>query len=71
MWMTIDEAAQYLKVSKDTIYKMAQRGHIPASKLGVQWRFHSQKLDEWMDNQTRKPSSDVDVAGPENQEVIP
>jgi len=29
--MTIEEVALYLRFSKDTVYRMAQRGKIPAS----------------------------------------
>jgi excisionase family DNA binding protein len=48
MWMTMDEIAEYLKVSKETIYKMAQKGQIPGSKLGNQWRFNRQVVDEFL-----------------------
>jgi excisionase family DNA binding protein len=46
--MTLDETAEHLKVSKETIYKMAQKGKIPGSKLGSQWRFNQQSVDEWL-----------------------
>lgn len=48
MWMTMDEIADYLKVSKETIYKMAQKGQLPGSKLGNQWRFNRQVVDEFL-----------------------
>lgn len=48
MWMTLDEIAEYLKVSKETIYKMAQKGQIPGSKIGNQWRFNRQVVDEFL-----------------------
>lgn len=48
IWMTLEEVAQYLKVSKDSIYRLAQRGEIPASKLGTLWRFKKEEIDEWM-----------------------
>lgn len=47
-WMTLEEVAQYLQVSKDSVYRLAQRGEIPASKLGNLWRFKRQDIDEWM-----------------------
>jgi excisionase family DNA binding protein len=52
MWLTIDEAAQYLKISKETLYKMAQREQIPASKLGSQWRFKQSIIDKWLESQS-------------------
>lgn len=47
-WMTLAEVATYLQVSKDSVYRMAQRGQIPASKVVGQWRFDQQEIDAWM-----------------------
>ncbi|MFQ5884517.1 MAG: helix-turn-helix domain-containing protein [Thermoplasmata archaeon] len=47
--MTLEEVADYLRISKDTLYKMAQEGRIPASKIGVQWRFRKEDIDRWVD----------------------
>jgi excisionase family DNA binding protein len=52
MWLTIEEIARYLKVSKETIYKMVQQNQIPASKLGNQWRFHQETVDDWLTAQS-------------------
>jgi len=52
-WMTLEEVAQYLKVSKDSIYRLAQKGEMPASKIGNLWRFKKEEIDEWMKNTTR------------------
>lgn len=41
------ELAEYLKVSKSTLYKLVEQGKIPAQKLGKQWRFHKHAVDEW------------------------
>jgi excisionase family DNA binding protein len=38
-----------LKLSTDLIYKLAQQGKIPASKVGAAWRFKKEKIDQWMD----------------------
>ena len=48
-WLTVKEVAQYLKLSPDLIYKLAQQGKIPASKVGTAWRFKMQKIDQWME----------------------
>ena len=47
-WMTLEEIAQYLKVIKDSIYRLAQKGEIPASKVGNLWRFKKEEIDGWM-----------------------
>lgn len=47
--MTIDEVAAYLRLSKDTVYRMAQSGRIPGSKVGTQWRFRRGDVDRWLE----------------------
>ncbi|HUV50348.1 MAG TPA: helix-turn-helix domain-containing protein [Anaerolineae bacterium] len=48
-WMTVEELAAYLKMSRTKLYQMAQNGEIPASKIGNQWRFDRNRIDEWME----------------------
>jgi PTS system nitrogen regulatory IIA component len=58
-WLTVKEVAQYLKLSADLIYKFAQQGKIPASKVGTAWRFKKQKIDQWMEaNENRQGRRD-------------
>ncbi len=46
--MTLEEVAEYLRLSIHTIYKMAQHGKIPALKAGKQWRFKKEDIDTWL-----------------------
>lgn len=46
--MTIDELAEYLQVSKSSLYKLAQDGRVPGQKVGKHWRFHRERIDEWL-----------------------
>jgi len=46
--LTLDEVALYLKAGKRTVYRLAQRGEIPAFKLGGTWRFRRAELDRWI-----------------------
>lgn len=48
-WMTLQEVAEYLQLSKDQIYRLAQGGRIPASKVGSRWRFRRERVDQWME----------------------
>ncbi|HTW46127.1 MAG TPA: helix-turn-helix domain-containing protein [Acidobacteriaceae bacterium] len=50
--MDIRQAADYLGISPDTLYKYASEAFIPAFKLGNRWRFRRSRLDEWMDRQS-------------------
>ena len=49
-WMTLQEVAEYLQLSKDIIYRLAQSGRIPASKVGSRWRFRRERIDRWMED---------------------
>ena len=47
--LTIDELAKYLKLSKSTLYKLAQEGKVPGQKVGWHWRFRKETVDRWLD----------------------
>ncbi|MBP2666529.1 MAG: Helix-turn-helix domain [Firmicutes bacterium] len=46
--LTVVEAADYLKVSKDTIYAMVHQKKIPHRLVGAQARFPVWLLKDWM-----------------------
>jgi excisionase family DNA binding protein len=48
--MTLAEVAAHLNLSRETVYRLVQRGEIPASKVGQQWRFRREKVDAWMES---------------------
>ncbi|WP_300667581.1 helix-turn-helix domain-containing protein [Desulfoluna sp.] len=47
-WLTIDELVAYLKMGRTKLYTMAQKGDIPGCKIGNQWRFDREEIDEWI-----------------------
>jgi PTS system nitrogen regulatory IIA component len=47
--MTVEEVAEYLRVSERTVYEWAQKGEIPAGKLGTTWRFKRNEIERWVD----------------------
>ncbi len=53
-FMTLPEVAEYLRLSIHTIYKMAQKGRIPALKAGAVWRFNRADIDEWMRSEAER-----------------
>ena len=46
--MTLEETAEYLRVTKKTVSRLVNEGKMPASKVGKQWRFNKEKIDEWL-----------------------
>jgi len=46
--MTVEELADYLRVTEKTIYRLLKRGSIQATKVGHQWRFNKESINEWL-----------------------
>jgi excisionase family DNA binding protein len=46
--MTLGEMAEYLKIAKRSLLRMAQHGDIPATKVASQWRFMRSVVDDWL-----------------------
>ncbi|RKX64478.1 MAG: DNA-binding protein [Thermodesulfobacteriota bacterium] len=56
-WLTLEQIAEYLQMSTSSIYKMAQKGKIPAYKVGRQWRFRKEEIDRWIKSQKQSMMS--------------
>lgn len=46
--MTLEEVAQYCRVSERTVIDWVQKGDIPGGKLGTSWRFKRSEVDNWI-----------------------
>ncbi len=55
--MDIRQAADYLGISADSLYKYASENFIPAFKLGNRWRFKRSLLESWMERQSSLSST--------------
>jgi len=51
--MTIDEVAEYLKLSKETLYKKVRKKEIPAIKIGRLWRFRKEVIEKWIEEKAK------------------
>jgi excisionase family DNA binding protein len=47
-WMSLAEIAVYLGVSRDTVYRWVELRHMPANKVGRQWKFKAAEVDDWV-----------------------
>lgn len=45
-WLSVEEVARHLRVSKESIYRWIERGKIPAHRVGRLWRFSVKEVDE-------------------------
>ena len=64
--LTIEEVAKYLRVSDRTVYDWAQKGEIPAGKIGTVWRFKKSELERWVNERlssssVKKSDSEVQI----------
>lgn len=44
--LDVGAAAKYLRITRATLYKLAKEKKIPGLKIGGQWRFSKERLDE-------------------------
>lgn len=51
--MTISDLAEYLKISKSTLYKLCAEQKVPGQKVGRHWRFRRETIDRWLDHKER------------------
>jgi PTS system nitrogen regulatory IIA component len=47
--LTGDEVAKLLRVSRDTVYRLATRGQLPARKVGRIWRFSEDAIRKYVE----------------------
>ena len=53
-FLTVAEAARYLRLNPRSVYLLAQRGAIPASRATGKWLFPVQLLDQWVEESARQ-----------------
>ncbi len=47
-WMSADDIAEHLGVTKHTIYGWITDRSMPAHKIGRLWKFKASEVDEWV-----------------------
>jgi excisionase family DNA binding protein len=45
--LTVGGLASYLHIHRSTIYRLLKRGDLPAFKIGSDWRFNIEAIDQW------------------------
>ncbi len=61
--MTIEEVAEYLRISERTVYDWAQKGDIPCGKIGTAWRFLRSDIEKWVVDKlgAKPPQNNEDI----------
>ena len=53
-YLTVPQVAELLQLSEKTVYRLAQRGKLPAFKVGGSWRFRRLDIDAWAAGQVKE-----------------
>jgi excisionase family DNA binding protein len=62
--MTAKEVADYLRCHISTVYRLAKNGKLPGFRLGADWRFREDALQNWLDVElTSASDSDLQELG--------
>ncbi len=52
--LTLKEVAAYLKLTEKTAYRLAAEKKLPGFKVGGSWRFKSEDINTWIEEQKDK-----------------
>ena len=47
-WVNLEDIAEYLSVSKDTVRTWMREGKLPINKAGKRYKFKVYEVDEWV-----------------------
>jgi excisionase family DNA binding protein len=47
-WLSADDIAAHLGVTKDTVYTWIAEKRMPAHKVGRLWKFQAAEVDDWV-----------------------
>jgi len=53
-WLSVEEIAKHLGVSKDTVYTWVNERGMPAHKIGKLWKFDKLEVDTWVRSGTAR-----------------
>lgn len=52
--LTVTEVAEYLHVHPSTIYRLLRKREIPAFRVGSDWRFNRESIDDWRTSREKR-----------------
>lgn len=47
-WLSVEQIAEHLGISKDTVYTWIATRDMPAHKVGRLWKFQIPEVDAWV-----------------------
>lgn len=61
-WLSADDIAVYLGVTKDTVYTWIAEKAMPAHKVGRLWKFKASEIDDWVRAGAAASDDEIPVA---------
>ena len=61
--LTAKEVADYLRCHISTVYRLAKTGKLPGFRLGADWRFREDALQNWLDVELHSGNGDLSELG--------
>jgi excisionase family DNA binding protein len=61
--LTVEQAAEELQVSAETVRRMLARGELVGRRIGNRWRLPARELEEWQSRGERPPAAVVQMEG--------
>lgn len=47
-WVSVDQIAEHLGVTRDSVYRWIDRKGLPAHRVGRLWKFQVSEVDDWV-----------------------
>ena len=64
-YLSVDQIAEYLGVSSDTVYTWIPAKGMPAHRLGRLWKFKKEEVDSWVKSGAAAGRRNIDKASEE------
>jgi excisionase family DNA binding protein len=62
--LTISDLSKYLHIHRTTIYRMLREGRLPGFRIGSDWRFSHDAIEQWLRDQIKPDIESRDVHSP-------
>ena len=70
-WLSADDIAAHLGVTKDTVYVWIAEKAMPAHKVGRLWKFQASEVDEWVRSGSAASAGKLFSAAPDGRSPPP
>lgn len=61
--LTVGDVSEYLRVHRSTVYRLLKKGQLPGFKIGSDWRFNIEVIDQWRLRQNVEQKDDRRPSG--------